>query len=160
MLEPFEVTIETLAGKSKSYLLSKFPAVAGREIFASYPLSAIPKLAEYKSNEEVMFKLMAYVGVVTGKDTAGNDTILMLKTEALINNHVPDWQTLAKLEFEMMKYNSSFFREGVALASFESFAEKALVSVTPTLTRLLGRLSEAVKQRSKNLRTNTPSNKP
>lgn len=149
MLYPKEITVTTLDGDERQYLISRFPAVAGREIVASYPLTALPKIAEYKSNEEVMFKLMAFVGVVTGKNDVGADIIVPLKTKALIENHVPDWQTLAKLELEMMKYNTSFFRGGEISTFFEGFAAKAIRSVSPMLTRLLGQLSEVAKQRSK-----------
>jgi len=104
LLEPKDVEITTLKGEQRTYVISKFPAIAGREIVAKYPLTAIPKLADYSGNEAVMFQLMAYVAV---KLPSGVDQ--PLSTKALIDNHVPDWETLVKIEIEMMKYNTSFF---------------------------------------------------
>ena len=63
MIEPKEITVETQKGEKRVYILSKFPAVQGREIIAKYPLSAMPKLGDYAVNEETMLKLMAFVAV-------------------------------------------------------------------------------------------------
>lgn len=143
-LEPTTVTVVTLKGDNREYIISKFPAIAGREIVAGYPMSAIPKISEYKSNEEIMRKLMCYVGVEINGNT------IPLSTEALINNHVPDYETLVKLEIEMMKYNTSFFRDGVISTFSSGIVRKVIASISPTLTPLLLRLLEAAKQLSKN----------
>lgn len=145
LLEPSPVTLKTLSGAQKTYVLSKFPAIAGREIFAGYPTTALPKFAEYKANEAIMMKAMCFVAV-----EMPNGNTLALTTQDLINNHVPDWETLAKLEIALMQYNSSFL-DFANLSSFsKNFMSKALLSISPTLTRLLGQLSEAVKRHSKN----------
>ena len=49
----------------KEFMLSKFPAVAGSEIIAKYPLSGLPKLGDYKVNEETMLKINVIVAVTT-----------------------------------------------------------------------------------------------
>ena len=98
MLQPKEYSVKTQAGDEKVYILSKFPVVAGREIVAKYPLSGMPKLGDYQVNEETMLKLMAYVAV-----PGANGEPLKLTTRALVDNHVPDWETLAKLEIAMME---------------------------------------------------------
>ena len=106
LLEPKEVSIKTQGKGDKAYTISKFPAIAGREIIAKYPLSGMPKLGDYQVNEDTMFKLMNFVAVKTG------DNLQQLTTKELIDNHVPDWETLARLEIEMMGYNCSFFLQG------------------------------------------------
>ena len=47
MIQPREITIADQDGKERRYILSKFPAVEGREIVAKYPISALPKLGDY-----------------------------------------------------------------------------------------------------------------
>lgn len=144
LLEPKEFEVVTLKGDTRTYILHKFPAVAGREIVAGYPLTAVPKLSEYKANEDIMRKLMAYVGV----DINGN--VLALATEALINNHVPDYETLVKIEFAMMGYNTSFFGQGEISTFFGGIAKKIMASISPTLTAFLVPLLDQAKRRSKN----------
>jgi hypothetical protein len=144
LLEPKEVIVKTLNGDDKTYILSKFPAIAGREIIAGYPLTGIPKIGEYKANEEIMLKLMCYVAVSIPSGP------LPLSTRALVDNHVPDYETLVKLEMEMMKYNTSFFGKGEVSNFLATIAKKVLVSISPTLIPLSAQLLEAVKRRSKN----------
>ncbi len=103
LLEPKQIEIE-----GKQFIISKFPAIAGRKIITQYPLSGLPKIGEYGVNEEIMFKLMGYVGVLI----KGQETPLLLSTEALIDNHVGNWEILAKIEMAMLEYNCSFFLNG------------------------------------------------
>jgi hypothetical protein len=145
--EPKEVRIVTLKGDERTYVISKFPAVTGREIVCSYPISAIPKLNEYSANEGVMLKLMCFVGIPRQPQAGIEVEPLTLTTRALVDNHVPDWETLVRIELEMMKYNTSFFREGVVSTFFGNLMTKAVQSITPTLIPLLRQLSEAIKQR-------------
>lgn len=97
MIEPKEIEID-----GKKFTLSKFPAIAGRKIIASYPMSSLPKLGDYQANEEAMLLLMSYVSKGT----------LRLSTRELIDNHVGGWETLAKLEIAMLEYNCSFLASG------------------------------------------------
>ncbi len=145
LLEPKEKTIKTQAGAEKVYVLSKFPAIAGREIIAKYPLSAMPKLGDYAVNEETMLKLMSFVAVPSPDGGAP----LQLTTRALVDNHCPDWETLARVEVAMMEYNVSFFGNGQALSFFEAIARKAQALITPMLTDLSAQLSERTKPNSK-----------
>lgn len=129
MLEPKEVPITGQDGKTRTYVLSKFPALAGREIVAKYPLSALPKVGDYAVNEETMLKLMGYVGV----PVEGRPEPLRLTSRALVDNHVPDWETLARIEIEMMQYNVSFFGNGKA----SGFLELAMTKAQQLLSQML-----------------------
>lgn len=133
MLHPKEQAIALADGSEKTFILHKFPAVEGREIVTQYPLSAIPKLGDYKVNEEIMLKLLSYVGV-RNEETG---TLLMLSTRALVNNHVPDFEALMRLEAAMLEYNCSFFANGKVLTFFEAIAAKAQTLISKTLTDLL-----------------------
>jgi hypothetical protein len=145
MLQPKEIPVKTQDGRELRVILSKFPALAGREIVAKYPLSAMPKLGDYAVNEETMLKLMGYVGIVV----EGKDEPLRLTTRALIENHIPDWEALARIEVAMMEYNVSFFASGLALGSFEGIARKALSWIVQTLTDLSAQSSANASRRSK-----------
>lgn len=144
LIQPKEVELETQAGEKRVYLVSKFPAVQGREIVAKYPLSAMPKLGDYAVNEETMLKLMAFVAVPRAEGAP-----LQLTTRALVDNHVPDWETLARIEWAMMEYNVSFFGNGKGLTFLEAITQKAQAYLSRTLTDLSAQLSQVAKQRSK-----------
>lgn len=142
LLEQKPITLPTQSGEPKAYILSKFPAIAGREIVAKYPLSNLPKLGEYGVSEEVMLKLMSYVAV----DTPAGP--LALNTRALVDNHVPDWETLARLEWAMLEYNCSFFGNGQTSAFFANIGAKAPQWISQMLTGLSAQSSGADKQPS------------
>ena len=132
LLEPKEFTLTGQDGKEHTYIISKFPAVQGREIVSKYPLTALPKVGDYGVNEETMLKLMSYVAVETKKGVQQR-----LTTLDLVNNHVRSWEDLAKIEMEMMQYNCSFFLRDKALTFLDvliqKVGEKVFEMLTPSL---------------------------
>lgn len=138
MLQPKEQPIKLADGTEKTFVLSKFPAVEGREIVTQYPLSALPKLGDYAVNETIMLKLLSYVGV----PIEGSNAPLMLTTKALVNNHVPDFEALMRLEAAMLEYNCSFFGNGKVLTFFEVIAAKCQTLLSKTLTDSLQQFSK------------------
>ncbi len=142
LLEPKEQVIKTQAGE-KTFIFSKFPAVAGREIVAKYPLSNMPKVGEYAVSEEVMLKLMAFVAV-----PRDNGEPLRLTTKELVNNHVTDWEALARIEAGMLEYNCSFFANGAASTFLSGFAQNVKASISKIVTDSLAQLSQKEKQAS------------
>jgi hypothetical protein len=141
LLQPKDVDIVTQTGETKTFVLSKFPAIAGREIISKYPTSNIPKLGDYSTSEEVMLKLMAYVGV-----PRDDGEPLKLSTRALVDNHMPDWETLVKVEFAMMEYNCSFFGNGKGSTFLEAITQKAQAFLSQTLMDLSARSSEKARR--------------
>lgn len=129
LLSPKELTLKDQDGTERTYLLSKIPAIPCREIVTQYPLTAIPKVSEYAANESIMMKLMAYVAVKT------DGPAIRLTTKELINNHVPDFEMLAKIEMAMMEYNCSFLQGERLSNSLEGFVQKALALISKTLTQ-------------------------
>lgn len=117
-------------GSEITYILSNFDAVNGREIVALYPTSGMSKIGDYAVNKSTMLKLMDYVAV-----KMPNGDLLRLSTEALINNHVPDWETLAKIEMAMMEKNCSFFRDGRSWDFLDNMAQILLQKLSETLIR-------------------------
>lgn len=141
MLEPKEVIVD-----GKAYVISKFPAVPGRKIMTQYPISAIPKVGDYGTNEEMMYLIMTYVAV---KNVTTN-TEMQLVNKDLIDNHVPNWETLMKLEYLMMEYNCSFLANGKVSSFLESIAEKLPSWISKISTPLSEISSPAEKPHSKN----------
>ena len=144
MIDPKEIEVTDQTGKVRRFILSKFPAVQGREIVAKYPLSAMPKLGDYAVNEETMLKLMSFVAVP--RDTGEP---LRLTTRALVDNHAGDWETLARVELAMMEYNVSFFANGKGSTFLEAITRKAQELISKTLMDLSAQSSPKVKPRSK-----------
>jgi len=141
MLQTKDITLKGQDGVERTYVLSKFPAVAGREIITQYPLTAMPKIGDYATNQALMLKVLAFVGV----RLEGGEP-LPLTTRALVDNHVPDWELLARLEWAMMEYNVSFFSNGLSSISWEGIAAKVQPLISQMLTGLSAQSSEADKQ--------------
>jgi len=136
-LEPKEIIID-----DKTFIISKFPAIAGREIISNYPLSGLPKVGDYKVNESIMMKLMCFVGVMK------NDVLIKLNSSALIDNQVGSWETLVKIEAAMLEYNCSFFRDGRASTFLKDAAQNIPAWITKILTGLSAQSSPMEKQPS------------
>ena len=141
---PVTITAEDGTVTNRVFVLSKFPAVAGREIVAQYPVSALPKVRDYKTNEAIMLRLMSFVAVITEAGATQR-----LQTRELVDNHVPDWETLAKLEVAMMEYNCSFFGNGQGSTFLSGLAQKAQALIIKTLMDLSAQSSQKAGQRSK-----------
>ncbi len=131
LLHPKDIKIKTLDGDERTYFVSRLPAIAAREVITQYPISATPKVGDYARNVELMLRLMSYCGVVTA-----DGSYLRFRTQALIDNHVPDGETLMRLEFEAFNHNTSFFRDGKMLNTLDSMFQRVIGSIAETLTRL------------------------
>jgi len=140
LIEPKEIQID-----GRNFIISKFPAIAGREIVTQFIPSAIPKLGEYRLNENLMRKSISYVAVQTG---AGQ--YLRLNNDAAIDNHVGGFETLMKLEWAMMEYNCSFFRNGQISNFFDNFGQTARTWITKTLMDFSAQLSPKAEPPSAN----------
>lgn len=127
LLSPKEIVLANLEGEEKTFIISKIPAVPSREIAACYLPSALPKIGDYKLNEQMFFKMMKYVEVISG------DANIRLTTPELINNHV-DFRQASYLEKEMVMHNYGFFLQGTVSTFFEDFIKKgqALISKIST----------------------------
>lgn len=140
MIDPKDIPLKAQDGTTRTYRIGKYPAIAGREIVTKYPVANLPKIGDYQQSEETMIKLMAYVARVTD-----DGQVIQLTTKALIENHVPDWEVLARLEYASLEYNCSFFGKGLNSASFESISRKAVEWITKTLMASSGQSSPTAK---------------
>lgn len=131
-------------GKARVFVLGKFPAVLGREILAKYPVNVLPKVGDYEVSKDTMFKLMSCVGVRIG------DNVQELVTEALINNHTHDAETLFQIEWAMLEHNFSFFGNGKVFDLFATLGATLKAWLSQTLTDLSAASSAPVKRASTN----------
>lgn len=143
LIDPKPLELTTQAGETKTFLISKVPAVQMREIVAKYPVANMPKVGDYGVSQETMLKLMAYCAVETAEGH-----VIPLQTVALVNNHAGDWETLARLEWAMMEYNVSFFGKGLNSGSLPNMIEKARPLISQILTALSAQSSRTEKQPS------------
>lgn len=135
LIKPKEITLKSIDGDKLELIISRLPAILGREIIAKYPLSSVPKVGDYATNEETMLKLISHVEIVRGKDK------IRLKTKALIDNHIPDAETLLKIEYEMLKYNTSFLGNVKASSYINQLKEKLPNIAQKILLQTLQQLS-------------------
>jgi hypothetical protein len=137
LLDPTPFSITDTAGVVRNFILSKPPAIQAREIIAKYPVSNMPKLGDYAVSEEIMLKLMCFVAI----ELPGG-IIQRLESRMLVDNHVGDWETLAKIEMAMMEKNCSFFRNGRISDFLNEFALTSLPKILKTLMASLGQSSQ------------------
>jgi len=106
MIAPHEITVTTIDGDEKKYLLHRFDCITAREVLTQYPTTGAPSTGKYEDNQKLMLKVLSFVCAVV------DDKKIKLDSETLIKNHVPDGETLLRIEYEMFKYNYSFFQKG------------------------------------------------
>lgn len=150
MIDEKEVDIELAGGGSKRFVISKFDAISGRKILTQYPTSGIPKLGDYDTNEGLMLQIMSFVSVPMPEGA-----LLRLTTRELVNNHVPEWETLARLEWAMIEYNCSFFASGKVSSFLDDLMAKLPASILSMSTDLLEQLSQRNKPSSTNSKPST-----
>ncbi|ENN8378240.1 hypothetical protein ACAX46_003701 [Providencia rettgeri] len=150
LIKPKEVAIKDVDGIEKLFIISRLPATVGREILAKYPLSNAPKIGDYEVSKEAMLKMMAYVCVtIDGEE-------ISLKTQTLIDNHVPDGESLIRLELEMLKYNTSFFGNDGS----QGFLHFLLSKVSGSLPSIIKTLMGSLPSSSANASPPSPNSKP
>ena len=142
LLQPKEITID-FEGEELKFNIGKFPATVGREIISKYPIANMPKIGEYQVSEEIMLKLMNYV------ERVYDDHTQVLSNKALIDNHIPSWEVLVKIEAYVIDYNCSFFDLGKVLNSLKEWKALAQPKNIKTLMDSLVSLSQAGEQLSK-----------
>lgn len=143
LINPKELEIE-FEGEKYKFNISKLPATVAREVISKYPISNVPKLGDYKVSEETMLKLISYT------ERVYEDRVQPLTSKALIDNHIPSWEILVKLEAYMLDYNCSFFDIGKVLNSLKEWKALAQPKNIKTLMDSLVQLYQAAEQVSKN----------
>ncbi|MDR2093028.1 MAG: hypothetical protein LBP58_06915 [Azoarcus sp.] len=124
--DPKEIEIVCQDGSIRIYVISKLPAMAGMKLVTQYPIMASPKIGNYGELEKLMLELFGYIEAITPDGRR-----IRLGTRALIDNHVPDWEALARIQKAMAEYNVSFFQNGKLFDLLENFLQTAITKLTP-----------------------------
>lgn len=144
LIEPKEIEIiDPQGNKTRKFTISKIPAWDAREIVFQYPLTALPKVGDYKSHADIALKLLSFAAVELKPGL-----LQRLSTVELINNHCGSWEAELLLEKEMMNYNSSFFFSGRLQTFSKMFLEFLSPWIASTATTFFVQLSRAAKQAS------------
>ena len=151
MIQPKTYTVEDQQGKSHTYIIGKIPYMdGGREVCSQYITTAAPKLGDYCRNEELAKKIFKHVAVVLEDGTERP-----LSTDALINNHIPDFATGLKVEGAALEHNVGFSILGKLQEYQAEWAGTFQDLITKILTQLRPQSSPPKRQRSKNSERST-----
>lgn len=144
LLNPKSVKIKDMKGVEREYLLGDIPYLSGgREIASQFVSSAMPKVGDYKLNEELCRKMFKFIAVVTDAGA------VKLETDALVNNHVPDFMTGIKLEEAMLENCLGFSIAGKVREYQQEWKTNGAEWITKTLTQLLAALQKQGNVRGK-----------
>lgn len=131
LIKPKDIEVVGLDGDIYRFTISRFPYRAGRKIALIYPISNLPKLANFEASEEAMLLMMKHVEVIKE-----NDHRIRLTTGALIDNHITDPVAGLKLEAKMLAYNFDFFGKG-GLSKFLAASAGRLKEYAPSIIQIL-----------------------
>lgn len=134
LIKPIDITIADLDGIERTYRIGRFPAIIGLEIIAKVPGNIASLSKQLPHLRELVLQMCKYVAVDVPLDDGGTHEVI-LSTAALVDNHVPDGQTLLHLCFEIMRHNTSFF--GHADQSILDYLVGRLADSLPRITRTL-----------------------
>ena len=134
LIKPTEVTIKDLDGVERTYRVGRFPALIGLDILAQIPSNFSTLAKQTQRLSQLAVQMCPYAAVDVPLDEGGSHEV-MLSTAALIDNHVPDSQTLALLCFAIARHNTDFFGSGDQ--SFLDFLSEKLVDLLPKIIQML-----------------------
>lgn len=134
LIKPTEVTIADLDGVERTYRIGRFPALIGLDIIARVPSNIASLSKQLPRLRQLVLQMCQYVAVDVPLEDGGTHEVT-LSTTALVDNHVPDGQTLLHLCFEIMRHNTSFFGSGDQ--SVLDFLLEKLADSLPRITQTL-----------------------
>lgn len=137
LIKPKEIELKDLDGNTHKFIISRFNALDGYELISNFPKTMFNKGESFKDHKEVLIKIFSHVEAFKQD---GNT--IRLTSEALINNHIPDYELLMKILKEVGTYNSSFLGNVNGLSIIDQIKTKL-----PTLAQKI--LMDSLKQLSK-----------
>lgn len=145
LLEPKKIEIN-----GYKFIISKMPCTVAQEVIFKLPTGLVPLISNFSQAEDMAFKMLSYCERIYDDGRS-----IPLISKEVIDNHVPDFKTLAMLENACLQYNYDFFANERLL----DFLNKGLSHVesraSKILTDLLDRLSAQGMQPFGNSNTNT-----
>lgn len=137
LIKPKEIELKDLDGDTHKFIISRFDCLDGYELITNFPKTAFNKGESFSDHREVIVKIFSYVEAFKPD---GNT--IRLTSEALIRNHVSDWELLLKVLKEVGTYNSSFLGNVNGSSIIDQIKTKL-----PTLAQKI--LMDSLKQLSK-----------
>lgn len=141
LLKPKQIEIN-----GNKFIISKMPCTVAQEVIMKLPTGFIPMLSNFEVSQDMAFKMLSYCERVYD----GGQANVPLISKEIIDNHVPDFNTLIQLEAECINYNYDFFANGKAWIFLNKGVCLAESKVSGILTDLLDRLLQAGGQPSTN----------
>ena len=144
-------TFTDVKGNPRKYWIGKVPWMGGgREILAEYIPSGLPKIGDYKKNENLARILYAAVVAI---DDKGNH--FPLTTDSMINNHIPDVKVAMELEAAVFDKSTDFLILGKVHEYRTAWSQTvdSLAASLPTqfqklLSALVSELTDSSKKKS------------
>lgn len=137
LLKPKSIEI-----KGCKFIISQLPCTAAQEIAVRLPQGLIPILGNFTHAEEMYIKMLSYCERVYDD---GRHVKLINKD--IIDNNIPDFETLLKLEREVIEYNYGFFDIEKVLILLNDLLSRVESKASGILMDLLDKLSQAEEQR-------------
>jgi hypothetical protein len=146
LLEPKLIEIN-----GHKFIISKMPCTVAQEVVLKLPAGFIPMVSNFAQSQEMAFKMLSYCERVYSDGRAN----VPLISKEIIDNHVPDFNTLVQLEYECINYNYDFFAQGKVWDFLNKGLSLAESKASAILTDLLDKLLSAGVQLSTNLEQST-----
>lgn len=120
------------------FVISKMPCTVAQEVLFCLPTGLMPMVKNYGKSEEMALKMLSYCE----RCYEGNPNVPLI-SKTIIDNNVPDFDTLFKLEQACVAYNYDFFQNGKVWDFLNKAVSLAESKASAILTDLLDRLLQA-----------------
>ena len=108
-IKPQEIIIKDMDDNERRFTIHRIPATKARTIVLEYTYTITPKIGDAQANLSIARELLKYASVEI------DDALTPLDSDVLIDTYVGDMDTLAKLEYALLDYNTSFLVHGKGL---------------------------------------------
>ena len=131
LLKPKQIDI-----KGTKFIISQLPCTVAQEIAVKLPPGIMPIVGNFTQAEEMYVKMLSYCERIYDD---GRHVKLINKD--IIDNNVPDFETLLHLEREVIEYNYGFFDLEKILNLLTNLLSRVESKTSQMLTDLLDKLS-------------------
>ena len=138
LIDPRDIEIEDKDGVIRFYKVGKVPYAAGGRRLAVEAISKLRKL-DYIDDPDLARLMFRHVAVLTDD---GQEIIL--STDELVNNHVPDIPTGLKIEMALVEHNTGFSPAG-SLRTLQQGWQRIIEQLN-TITSTLSQVASSVQE--------------
>ena len=131
--------------KGCKFIISQMPCTVAQEVAFKLPPGLIPIMGNFTQAEDMYIKMLSYCERVYDDGRS-----VKLISKDVIDNNLPDFETLLLLEKEVIESNYGFFDTGKLLTLLNGLLSHVESRVSGILTDLLDKLLSADGQHSTN----------